>query len=511
MPPGFTESYAEARRWPGGGGRVQESAVPPERWMQQIWRHQRIHRDRLHLVDGRRIRVLHPGYWNREPGPDFTEAVLQFGDDPAVRGDVEVDRTVSGWRQHRHLGNPAYERVRLRIVWSAPATNSSPPVLALEPHLDSPLDDLAFWLDTQAPALLPGSLPGLCCAPLRELAPEQIREVVRQAAEVRLRERAATFAVRAVAAGWEQALWEGMAGALGYKHNVWPMRRLAELTPLGDAAGSGPACSVEAWEARLLGIAGFLPTELPRGPGRAQVRRLWDLWWRERDTWEGVTLPAFLWRLGGIRPANHPQRRVVLAARWRAMGALTDALDAWMRRAGSASRLAADLGAILTPPAVTEDYWIHHVTFRSETRGRRLPLLGAARVAEIALNVILPWIQARAEAAHRSDAAREAVRRFFLWPAAGDNAALRLARQRLFGEGGGPPLRSGADQQGLHQILQDFCRRAGPLCGECRFPEWIRRQGWADPNLEPGVSPSQNPGLTRPNGLPSFGESTAPR
>lgn len=444
--------------------------------MQQIWRHQRIHRDRLRTVDGRPLQVLHPGYWNREPGPDFTEAVLQFGGEPPVQGDVEVDRTVSGWRQHRHLGNPAYDRVRLHVVWSAPASVAPPPALSLEPHLDSPLGELAGWLDTQAPALIPDSLPGRCSAPLRDLAPERLRDVVRQAAEVRLRDRAALFRVRAAAAGWEQALWEGLVGALGYKHNLWPMRRLAELTPLGEArVGSIPG-SVEGWEARFLGITGMLPTELPRGPGRPRVRRLWDLWWRERDAWEGVILPAILWRLGGIRPANHPQRRVVLAARWRAMGAWSDPLDAWMDRQGCPRRLATDLGTVLTPPAVAEDYWRHHVTFRSETRGRRLPLLGASRVSEIALNVVLPWILARAEASDRGAAAREAVRRYFLWPSAGDNAALRLARQRLFGSGGGRALRSGSDQQGLHQILQDFCRRAGPLCGECRFPEWVQRR-----------------------------------
>ncbi|MCW5558905.1 MAG: DUF2851 family protein, partial [Verrucomicrobiae bacterium] len=366
MHPGLSESYADARRFVRGDDRMREGSAPPERWMQQIWRHQRIHRDRLRTLDGRALRVLHPGVWNREPGPDFSDAVLQFGDEPAFRGDVEIDRSVSGWRQHRHAGNPAYRRVRLHVVWSSPAADLTPPVLALEPHLDAPLGDLADWLDHQAPALVPECLPGKCSAPLRDMAPGLVRDAIRQAADLRMRERARAFALRAGSAGWDQSLWEGLLGALGYKHNLWPMRRLAEVIPVGpDAAVSGSE-GTEAWEARFLGVSGLLPAELPRGPGRAQVRRLWDLWWRERDAWQPMILPNFLWRLGGVRPANHPQRRLVLAARWRARGSLAGALEDWMTQTArlSSSRLAAELGRLLTPPAVADDYWTHHVTFR---------------------------------------------------------------------------------------------------------------------------------------------------
>jgi len=65
--------------------------------------------------------------------------------------------------------------------------------------------------------------------PLRELAVEQLNELFRNAALVRLQSKAAQFQARARQAGWEQALWEGLFRALGYKHNIWPMQRLAEF------------------------------------------------------------------------------------------------------------------------------------------------------------------------------------------------------------------------------------------------------------------------------------------
>lgn len=474
-------SYAVARAAHAGDRGLREDTVPPERWMQQIWRHQRIHRDRLRTLDGPPVRVLHPGYWNREPGPDFRDAVIQVGDAPAVRGDVEVDRDVSGWRTHQHAGNPAYGRVVLHVVWSAPRRTVLSPVLALLPHLDAPLAELAEWLETRAPALVPENLPGLCAGPLRDLDPADVRVLIHEAARVRLRDRAGGFRIRARHAGWDQALWEGLLVALGYKHNGWPMRRLAELVPVGPHSDPHPGDPRELWEARLLGLSGLLPAELPRGAGRVEVRRLWDLWWRERDAWEGRIVPRFAWRLGGVRPANHPLRRMIVAARWRAGDLLGPALEQWLERPASPRGFPRELRRLLTPPPVPGDFWSRHLTLGSGRISGSAPLLGASRISELALNVVLPWLYARTQDRNRDDLAREAVRRFFLWPGAGDNAGLRLARERLFGGARRRGLESGAAQQGLHQILQDFCQRAGPLCGACRFPGWVRQRNPAPP------------------------------
>lgn len=472
---------------------MRDDATPPERWMQQIWRHQRIHRDRLRTLDGRTVQVLHPGFWNREAGPDFRDAVVRIGDEPARRGDIELDRSVSGWRSHHHEGNPAYERVILHVVWSAPAATLAPPVLALRPVLDSPLGELSAWLEVEAPHLLPGNLPGACCAPLRELPPTAFVGIVAQAARVRLRLRAQEFAIRAREAGWDQSLWEGLVSALGYKHNVWPMRRLAELTGRDTRFPDLPSQenAVSMWEARLLGIAGMLPSELPRGDARLAVRRLWDLWWRERDAWDDRMLPAFLWRTGGVRPVNHPQRRIILAARWRAGESLVGALETWLAEPGTRAALVSRLRATLTPSPVPGDYWLRHATLRSRASPRPMPLLGTSRLAELALNVVLPWLHARASAGGASQTTEEIERRYFLWPPAGDNAQLRLARQRLFGGDPGPAFNTGACQQGLHQILRDFCRQAGPLCDECRFPTLVR-------SLIPALSSSPHPGPAVP-------------
>ena len=102
--------------------------VPPEKLLQAVWQHQRLHRDRLKTVDGRPVRVLHPGFQSVAGGPDFRGAVLQIGGEPAVSGDVEVDLEPGGWHGHGHDRNPQFGGVILQVVWSAGKTRPPYPL-----------------------------------------------------------------------------------------------------------------------------------------------------------------------------------------------------------------------------------------------------------------------------------------------------------------------------------------------------------------------------------------------
>jgi hypothetical protein len=67
-----------------------------------------------------------------------------------------------------------------------------------------------------------------------------------------------------------------------------------------------------------------------------------------------------------------------------------------------------------------------------------------------------------------------AEHRYFAWPRAEDNAVLRLARRRLLGGAHTRVLKTAALQQGLLQIVRDFCEHSNALCEHCRFPEFVR-------------------------------------
>lgn len=445
---------------------------PPERLLQAVWFHQRLRREQLRTQDGQALRVLHPGFWNREPGPDFRGAVVQFEGEAPRTGDVEVDLHSAGWRGHKHDTNPNFKGVVLHVVWGAERPVALP-TLVLHSVLDAPLPELALWLSSDAAQSYPLELLGQCCAPLRDLSGDRLTQLLHEAALARLQSKAAHIQARARDGGWEQSLWEGLFRALGYKHNVWPMQRLAELR--GLLRPENGSASLLALQARLLGVAGLLPQELtPAEGGRdAYVRRLWDIWWRERDAFAEVTLPRTLWKLAGIRPANHPQRRLAVAAHWISRNELPARLESWALAKLDKAALVESLVKVFQ--IARDDFWSWHWTLKSKRLARPQPLLGATRVTDLAVNVVLPWLWMRALDGRNDALCLEMERRFFAWPSAEDNAVLRLARQRLLA-GASPRFpRGAAAQQGLLQIVRDYCEHSNALCADCRFPELVRR------------------------------------
>jgi hypothetical protein len=450
--------------------RERGGAHPPERLLQSVWHHQRLQRDQLRTVDGRVVRVLHPGFWNHEAGPDFRGAVVQIGQEEARSGDIEIDWERQNWQAHHHQGNPAFANVILHVVWSGDPGGPHPlPTLALEKFLDTPFNELQSWAGSAAAAAWPEALHGACSAPLGRLTREQSGGLLQQAALVRFQRKALELETRARQAGWEQALWEGIFRALGYKQNIWPMQRVAELLPRLREAGQ----SALVWQARLFGVSGFLAAAHEKSRHHEYLQTLWDHWWREREKFGEVVLPKNLWRLNGLRPANQPQRRLALAAHWLAAKDFPARLEEWFTARPAGVPLPQSLLDCLQSPP--DEFWSRHWSFQSPRLAKAQPLLGESRATDLAVNVILPWFWTRAKAGKNPRLTQLAEECFLAWPAAQDNSLLRLARQRLLGRQMPGRAQSAASQQGLLQIVRDFCDHSNAVCADCSFPDVVRQ------------------------------------
>lgn len=450
----LADRYAELTGTP-----VRETAeTPPRKWremeLQAHW-FSGAFGSRFVTQTGDSAEVVQFGVWNREAGPDFAEAAVSIAGGPPMRGAIEFDMDVRDWERHGHAANPDYESVVLHVFTTAgrsdfftrTAQHRNVPQVRVDP---------AALLGADAPTQLPEAKLGRCSAPLEGLPEEKVREVIEGAAGHRLRRKAAAFARLREIHGPDEALYHGIAAALGYKNNKLPFTLLAQRLPVRMLLKS----KLDA-EAFFFGTSGFLPGEDLRvysDDTRLYLRSVWERWWPRRAEYARLALEAGSWKLGGQRPVNHPQRRLAALARivqqWGTVRTLRGKLDP---------------AAILDFfEGVTDPYWDHHYTLESTASKSRMALVGGTRGIEMLANVFYPL--AAAEGAD-------------VWPtyrllkAPLSNRRVETAAVRLFGTRplGRKLLTFTAMQQGLIQIYEDFCMQDATGCACCRFPQQLAK------------------------------------
>ena len=409
---------------------VHESAAPfrrfpySERHIQCLWADPKLRPAELESSDGESVIVEYPGEWNLEAGPDFLNAVLLIGREKRrMVGDLEVHICCSGWLQHGHADDPRYENVRFHLVYFR-----GPEIPGL---IQIPLQELLrsnprFSFESIDTTAYPYSVPA-GTYPLRSMPPDEKIRWLESAGEERLRLKAERMAFAMQSNSPVQVLWEELLAALGYKQNKAPARRLAALLPLSRlrSLASGP---VETY-ALLLGMSGLLPGRIDPAWDRQTrqfVRRIWDFWWRQNTELKEQALEPRAWTCNGLRPVNHPVRRLMAAASY----------------AFSIPDLAFDNRPLR---AVTPGYWDTHLTWNKACAATAV--VGASRANAMITNILAPWRAATGKA-------RTPLRRL---PAEPVNGTIRQTAHLLFGPDHSPAIyRSALARQGLIQIFHDY-------------------------------------------------------
>ena len=426
--------------------------LPGELHLQALWFAGQMGRE-FETVDGRSVRVVQFGHWNHAAGPDFLHTAVEI-DGELCAGPLELDHTAPDWEAHGHSVNEAFNDVVLHVVFTEgdrkffTRTKDHREV----PRVVVPGDVLREALNMP---LVDGAAahPGRCFHPLAEMHEGNVNALMLEAARHRVRVKARRRIRTVDVLGEDEWLWQALAETLGYRPNKLAMTLLAQRLPIGEMTKSPDDA-----EAMIFGAAGFLSAEIhdkAAGDSRDYLRKLWETWWRLRDDYEPVPERRIPWKLSGIRPVNHPQRRLACLAqvvrRWREFTQIcktSDGVVAWMK----------DL---------EHGYWSHHYTLKSKRSARPLALMGADRVRDFQINHLLPVRLAAGD--------RAAWKFYQKAPAPAMSEKVDKASVRLFGS---TPrretfLRKAWQHQALLQIYQDFCLRDTSDCDDCPFPEQL--------------------------------------
>jgi Protein of unknown function (DUF2851) len=404
---------------------------------------------------GDKIDIVQFGTWNREAGPDFRDAAIRIKASEPIRGCIELDVSDRSWETHGHSTNPAFEETVLHVFvekssrefFTRTKSNRNVPQVCIDPTV----------LPEASSTNLPLARPGRCQAPLKDLPEERVRSVLEAAAQFRLQQKCNRIRNKIDNHGSDEALFQEIAGALGYKQNKLPFTLLAQRLPLKLLREKRDDA-----EAMLFGVAGFLEASdlaVFKTSTREYVRQLWDHWWPHRDILQRLILPATVWRISSTRPVNHPQRRVA------ALSMLAREWPAFQRS------IAGDTPATTARKffgGLDHPFWKFHYTLTAKVSPKEMALIGESRVADILANVLFPfWLGGDTQVWPE----------YTKLPARLSNRRVETAATRLFGNDPRRAqfLKTVAHQQGLLQIYEDFCMQDNSDCAQCPFPEQMAK------------------------------------
>ena len=215
-------------------------ALITERHVQAIWYDSALRPAHLRTIRGGDVTVVDPGIWNLEAGPDFRDAVLEFGRDRRrVTGDVEVHLKPSDWTLHGHASDSAYQNVVAHVTWyQGEPPHGLPPgcaSLCIGNILRARNDFSPDEIDVSAYPYAKLPATERPCERFFGQNPDFGLEVLREAGRRRLHIKARRLKNRFLRIGdAEQVFYEEMFAACGYAKNSIPFRLLAERLPLHD-------------------------------------------------------------------------------------------------------------------------------------------------------------------------------------------------------------------------------------------------------------------------------------
>lgn len=416
-----------------------------ESFLHYIWQFQYFDKRDLRCSTGEPVTVIHPGIKNTDAGPDFYNAKLRI-DSIEWAGSVEIHIQASGWREHRHQEDAAYENVVLHVVWEENETifrndGTRMPTLVLRPRVDS-----SFLLQYKRIVHSRTKIP---CANAIHSVSDIVRiSMLDKALMARLQIKADAIlkALEKNTGDWEETCYQMLCRNFGFKVNTDPFLQLAQALPYRILMKHGDR--LEQVEALVFGQAGFLE-ETINDPYYLLLKREYHLLKKKYDLGNRQMRRA-QWRFLRLRPANFPSLRLAQLAsvlyHHKNLFSKVITITSWKELMPLFS---------VKPSA----YWLRHYQFFKEQR-REIPAMGKMSIENLVINTIVPLLVAYGKAKDDQHFVDRAVALLEATPAE-ENTILR-SWDLL-----GIKCQTAFDSQALIELHNSFCVRR--RCLDCNI------------------------------------------
>ena len=445
--------------------------------VQKLWHEQRFFDTNMASIDRRAIRVLKPGIWNHNEGPDFMHAEVEI-DGKLHVGDVEIHVQSSEWYTHKHHLNSRYNRVILHAVYFDDDINLR---IRLQNNKRVPTLELLKWVAADTGDLYDNTQNtetenGICRVTGKQLNIEVLKGVFESLGRERFLEKTESMRLLRTRLDFEQLLYEGIMEALGYERNSKALRELAQHVPFSDLDQK----SELEIQAILFGVAGLLPSQRekplpPEVTDDPSVTALEALWRGSKYAELPPRMTEARWSFTG-RPLNDPTRRIAAISQLihRSQGSLMMYFLPTCEKTVAADTLRSlqtigkELRGLLTLEPTA--YWETHYNFGTDG-ACNAALIGRIRAVDIITNKILPVAYVWAVEAESKKLQEAVLRLYSVTPKSSGNKIIKEINKQIFTET--QQMRDiepkAKIEQGIIRLYKNYC--ADRLCDLCPILE----------------------------------------
>jgi len=444
-----------------------------ERHIQAIWLEQKYFKG-LTTTAGENIKVISPGIWNGDAGPDFLKAHIKVGSREFL-GDVEIHLNAESWKQHGHHDDQRYDNVILHVsLWKPNETIAIVTKcgrVVLQTSLDncltvSPARILKLVdLDLYPYKKFLGS--GRCSQSIfKSLPSDKIAGFFKKAALWRLEQKRKYLAEHIPEASL--LLGAGIAMALGYKNNAEIFLDLYALLVQKEKKDS------DFNFAYCLKACGYF-------------NETYRIKWETSEYYQRLLLisnsidntPKYDLKLNQIRPLNNPVRRLFFLSQlvadanlklyFQKLESCWSSSWPYCKEKKDWSNLCKEFHSLL--PHYEDTYWMNHFSFENEPQRKKMAIVGQDLKNQIIINTSLPLLLERILSRGHSEELG-AFNSFFESIPMLNSGKTKYLKHRFFGDSSkGSVLKNANIEQGTYQLHKDFCVHFEASCEGCPFEE----------------------------------------
>lgn len=416
-----------------------------EAFLHYLWQFQYFDKHELQTSSGDTIQIFNPGIRNTHAGPDFQNARMKIGGMEWI-GSAEIHIHASGWMEHKHNLDPAYENVVLHVVWHNDMAitrhdGTLLPTLELMNRVDE-----KYFLDYQRLVNSPEKIP---CAQFLPHVEDIVRlSMMEKVVLDRLESKCHRILdmLKKNRDDWEETCYQLLARSFGYKINADPFEQLARLLPYKVIRKHSD--SLLHVEALLFGQAGFLEEDLD-GDYYRLLRREYNLL-RQKFKLSDRRLNKAQWKFLRLRPANFPTIRL---AEFAALLYYKPSLFSTILETEAYQ----DLEALFS--VKQSEFWTEHYTF-SKNAKETVKGLGFSSIATIIINAVIPLLVAYGKSRNDQNYVDRAIT--ILQHTPGESNTIIAQWKEL-----GIRSKSAFDSQALIELQNNYCGKR--RCLECNI------------------------------------------